>query len=142
VIQENEVLRREKVQLWDWLFQTIEFPLAKQQEFAVTALAMELGLSQTLVLQAILLGAQAVPCRSTVHRWVQAAGNAAGVVLKLDHCCRVLVLMGCLDEIFFQGRPVLVGIEPHSMVWFLGKKADNHQGSTRFGESRPWTSLC
>ena len=27
------------------------------------------------------------------------------------------------------------------MVWFLGKKADNCQGSTWFEELQPWTSL-
>ena len=83
--------------------QTIEFPLAKQQEFpAVTALAMGLSLNQTLVLLALLLGTAAAPGRSTVHRWVQAAGTAAGVVLKrLDQAARTLVLVGCLDEIFF-----------------------------------------
>ena len=30
-IRENEALRRENVPLWEWLFQTIEFPLLKQQ---------------------------------------------------------------------------------------------------------------
>ena len=87
-------------------------------------------------------GCQGCPSRSTIHRWVQAAGKAAGVVLKqLDHSCKTLVLVGCLDEIFFHGRPVLVGVEPQSMVWFLGKKADNCQGSTWFEELQPWTSL-
>jgi hypothetical protein len=142
LIQENEALRQENVQLWQWLFQTIEFPLSKQQKFAVVAVAMGLSLNQTLVLLAILLGTRAAPSRSTIHRWAQAAGEAAGAVLKqLDHSSKMLVLMGCLDEIFFHGRPVLVGIEPHSMVWFLGKKADNHQGSTWFAELQPWTSL-
>ena len=39
LIEESAPLRRENAQLWAWLFQTIEFPPAKQQEFAVTALA-------------------------------------------------------------------------------------------------------
>jgi hypothetical protein len=34
-----------------------------------------------------------------------------------------------------------VGVQPHSMVWFLGKKADDHQGSTWFTELQPWSSL-
>jgi hypothetical protein len=142
LIQENEVLRRENAQLWDWLCQTIDFPLAKQQQFAVTALAMGLSLNQTLVLLAILLGAQAAPGRSTVHRWVQAAGTAAGAVLKrLDRAAKSLVLVGCLDEIFFYRRPVLVGVEPTSMVWFLGTKAADRQGSTWFSALQPWTAL-
>jgi hypothetical protein len=142
LLQENEALRQENTQLWDWLFQTIELPAAKQHKFAVTAMAMGLSHSQIWALLAILLGAMACPGRSTIHRWVQAAGKAAGKVLKqLDRSCRELVLVGCLDEIFFHRRPVLVGIEPRSMVWFLGKKAANRQGSTWFGELQPWTSL-
>ncbi len=106
------------------------------------ALGMGLSLNQTLVLLAILLGARAAPSRSTIHRWGQAAGVAAGVVLKrLDRACRALVLTGCLDEIFFRRQPVLVGVEPMSMVWFLGKKVASHKGSTWFAELQPWTSL-
>ena len=98
-----------------------------------------MSLNQVLVLLAILLGNQAAPGRSTVHRWAQAAGTAAGAVLKrLDLAAKTLVLVGCLDEIFFRRRPVLVGVEPHSMVWFLGTKADNCQGATWFGELRSW----
>ena len=103
---------------------------------------MGLSLNQSVVLLAILLGVQACPSRSTVHRWVQAAATAAGKVLRqLDRSCRAFVLVGCLDEIFFHRRPVLVGVEPHSMVWFVGKKADNCQGSTWFAELKPWSSL-
>jgi hypothetical protein len=82
LIRENPALRRETAQLWDWLFQTIEFPRAKQQEFAVTALAMGLSLNQIGVLLAILLGAAAAPGRSTVQRWVQAAATVPGPILQ------------------------------------------------------------
>jgi hypothetical protein len=142
LIRKNEALRRENAELWNWLFQTIEFPLLRQQRFTVEALGMGLSLNQTLVLLAILLGTRAAPSRSTIHRWGQAAGAAAGVVLeRLDRACRVLVLVGCLDEIFLRRRPVLVGVEPMSMMWFLGKMAANHQGSTWFAELQPWSSL-
>ncbi len=141
LVRENESLRRENVQLWDWHSQTIEFPEAKQQRFAVTAMAMGLSQSQIRDLLVIILGI-ASPSRSTVHRWVQAAAVAAGAVLKrLDTACKSLVLVGCLDEIFLHRRPVLVGVEPRSLVWFLGRKADDHQASTWFRELRPWTSL-
>lgn len=142
LIQQNDALRRENAQLWDWLFQTVEFPPAKQQQFAVTALAMGLSLNQTLVLLAILLGTAAAPSRSRVHRWVQAAAKAAAAVLnRLDQAAKTLVVVGCLDEIFFHRRPVLVGVEPTSMVWFLGTKAENHQGSTWSAALQPWTAL-
>jgi hypothetical protein len=142
LIEQRESLLKENGQLWEWLDQTIELPPTKQQEFAVTASAMGLSNSQIRELMVLLLGAKASPSRSTIHRWAQAAGKAATWVLKqLDQWCKELVFTGCLDEIFFHGRPVLVGVEPYSMVWFLGKKAQNHQASTWFTELRPWNSL-
>jgi len=142
LIRENAALRQENAELWEWLCQTIDFLLVKQQQFAVTAFAMGLSLNQIFGLLTMLLGSRAAPSRSSVHRWIQAAAKAAGPVLKrLDHAAKTLVLVGCLDEIFFHRKPVLVGVEPKSMMWFLGKKADNHQGSTWFAELQPWTSL-
>jgi hypothetical protein len=135
-------LERENAQLWQWLSQTIELPPAKQVLFAVLCLGMGISHTQVEVMLAFLMGMKAAPSRTTIHRWLKAGGIAAGVVLKrLDGCCRMLVLVGCLDEIFFHRRPVLVGIEPHSMAWFLGIKADNHKGSTWFAALRPWTAL-
>src|SRR5438309_263892 len=125
LIAENQRLARENAQLWQWLEETIEFPVIKQHEFAATAAAMGLSLNQILVLLALILGQQAGPGRSTLHRWIKLAGLAAGRVLKLlDARCRALVLVGCLDEIFFHGRPVLVGVEPASLTWSLGQKAE------------------
>src|SRR5437763_12960478 len=103
---------------------------------------MGLSLNQVLVLLALLLGKQACPGRSTLHRWIKAAGLAAGRVLKsLDARCRVLVLVGCRDEIFFHGRPVLVGVEPASRTWVLGQKANDHSGATWAKSLRDWTAL-
>ncbi len=124
LIQENQALREVNTQLWNWLSLTIEFPLVKQHEFSAVALAMGLSLTQIAVLLALLLGAKAAPARSTVHRWVQAAGVAAGKVLtRLDAQCKALVLVGCLDEIFFHGRAVLVGVEPIALSVSWGRRS-------------------
>src|SRR5947209_15298397 len=142
LIRQNQLLRQENARLWDWLAQTVEFPTSQQQKFTVTAAAMGLSLSQILTLLALILGTQVRPGRGTLGRWVQAAGIAAGRVLKLlDRRCRVLVLVGCLDEIFFHGRPVLVGVEPASMTWFLGHKADDRTGATWSQHLQTWTAL-
>src|SRR3954451_13440373 len=142
LIQENEYLRQENARLWDWLGPTIEFPLGNRQEVTVTATAMGLSLNQVLVLLAILMGTQARPGRSTIQRWIKVAGQKATRVLKhLDRRCRTLVLVGCLDEIFFRGRPVLVGVEPASMTWFLGHKADDRTGATWAEVLRPWDAM-
>src|SRR3954449_13370657 len=142
LVEQNHYLRRENDQLWDWLAQTIEFPKAKQEQFAITAAAMGLSLNQVLVLLALLLGQRASPGRSTVHRRIKAAGLAAGRVLKsLDARCQALVLVGCLDEIFFHRRPVLVGVEPASMAWFLGQVAPDRTGVTWSKALQNWTAL-
>jgi hypothetical protein len=142
LIEQNQHLRQENAQLWDWLARTIEFPPSKQHEFSVTATAMGLSLNQVLVLLALILGKQVCPGRSTLHRWIKRAAAAAGQVLKsLDARCAALVLVGCLDEIFFHGRPVLVGIEPASMAWFLGYKADDRSGATWAKALRAWPAL-
>ncbi len=142
LIAENQRLAQENVQLWRWLQETIEFPVIKQHEFVAIATAMGLSLNQVLALLALILGQRACPGRSTLHRWINFAGVAAGRVLKrLDARCRALVLVGCLDEIFFHGRPVLVGVEPLSMTWFLGSKADDRTGATWAGALRDWDGL-
>jgi hypothetical protein len=142
LLERNQHLRRENAQLWDWLAHTIDFPPNKQREFSVTAAAMGLSLNQVLVLLALILGKQACPGRSTLHRWIKAAALAAGRVLKsLDARCQVLVLVGCLDEIFFHGRPVLVGVEPASMTWFLGRKSNDRTGATWAKALRDWPAL-
>jgi hypothetical protein len=121
LIERNQHLGQENARLWDWLAQTIEFPPGQQREFSVTAAAMGLSLNQVLVLLALLLGKQACPGRSTVHRWIKAAGLTAGRVLKsLDARCRALVLVGCLDEIFFTA--VLWSGSSRSLTRFLGTK--------------------
>jgi hypothetical protein len=142
LIAQIHQLRLENAQLWDWLAQTIEFPADKQHEFTVTAAAMGLSLNQVLVLLALILGKPACPGRSTMHRRIKLAGLAAGRVLKLlDSRCRALVLVGCLDEIFFHGRPVLVGVEPASMAWFLGQVAPDRTGATWAEALHDWTAL-
>ena len=116
LLLENQALRREIAQLWEWVDRAIEFSEAKQQEFSAAASGMGLSLTQIHVLLRI-MGSKLAPSRSTVGRWVQAAAAAAGRVLgRLDPLCKSLVLVGCLDEIFFHGRPVLVGVEPASMA--------------------------
>lgn len=119
-------------QLWGWLEQTIAFPEAKRDQFPVTAAAMGLSLSQLGVLLAIVVGVAARPSRSARHRVVQAAGRRAGRVLE--------ALDRCLDEIFFPGRPVLVGVAPASRTWFLGRRAADRTGATWHEALRPWTA--
>jgi uncharacterized membrane protein len=142
LIEQNQQLRQENAQLRDWLAGTIEFPPSQQREFSVTAVAMGLSLNQALVLLALILGKPACPGRPTLHRWIKAAALEAGRVLKfLDARCRVLVLVGCLDEIFFHGRPVLVGVEPASMTWSLGQKSHDRSGATWAKALRHWSAL-
>jgi hypothetical protein len=142
LIAENQRLGQENAPLGDGLDRVIEFPQDKQREFSGTAAAMGLSLNPVLVLWDLLLGKKACPSRSTRHRWIKAAALAAGRVLKvLDARGQALVLIGGLDEIFFHGRPVLIGVEPASLTWFLGPKADERSGATWAKAWRDWTAL-
>src|SRR4051794_539914 len=58
---ENQRLARDNAQLWEWLEETVEFPVAKQHQFVATAAAMGLSLNQVLALLALILGRQACP---------------------------------------------------------------------------------
>jgi hypothetical protein len=142
LLNEVERLKEENRQLWDALEESFDCPEVKRRQFAVTAAAMGLSLQQTLVLLTILLPKNLLPSRATLGRWVlQGANRASRVLQVLDTACRSLVLGLCLDEIFFHRRPVLMGIEPHSMAWVLGQRAMDRSGPTWCQALAPWPLL-
>jgi hypothetical protein len=135
-------LRAENAQLWQELEHAVDFSPAKQRQFAVLAAALGLSLNQTQSLLAVFLLASGCPSRATLGRWVGAAAGQAGTVLQsLDAACATLVNELCLDEIFCHRQPVLVGVEPHSMAWVLGQRADDRSGDTWQRALQPWTHL-
>ena len=142
LLRENEALRRENGRLWDWLSQTVEFPQLKQQAFGVRATAMGLSLHQIVELMTLILGVEAAPGRSTVHRWVLAAAVAAGKALeRLDPRCQSLVKTACLDEVFFHGRPVFVGVEPRSLTLILAQKGNRLDRAAWLQNLGGWDAL-
>jgi hypothetical protein len=46
-----------------------------------------------------------------------------------------------LDEIFCRRRPVLMGVEPHSLVWALGERAADRSGETWARALAAWPAL-
>lgn len=142
LLAENQRLRQENQQLWDWLDQSFECPKAKRRQFAVHAVALGLSLQQTRALLAILLPAALVPGRATLGRWVgQEARRARRLLQVLDEACRTLVLCICLDEIFFRRQPVLMGVEPYSLAWVLGQRADDRSGPTWAKALAAWPAV-
>jgi len=141
LLDEVRQLREENRQLWEALEPTIDLATTKQQRFAVTAAALGLSDRQIATLLALLLGARA-PSRATVGRWVLAGARRAGVLLHtLDRLCQMLVLTVCLDEIFCRRRPVLVGVEPHSMACVLARRAPDRSGQTWAAALQPFGAL-
>jgi hypothetical protein len=142
LLQQIAILREANQELWDAYLPTVDFPEAKQQQFATTASAMGLSLAQALVLLAILLPASRLPSRATLGRWVNRSARRAGRVLGLlDKACRCLVLSLCLDEIFFHRKPVLMGVEPHSLAWVLGRRTADRSGETWAKEVDAWPNV-
>jgi hypothetical protein len=132
-------LKKENQELWEAYLQSIDFPQDKQQQFATTACAMGLSLCQVLALLAVLLPKTRLPARATLGRWVNRSARKAGKVLELlDKACRCLVLSLCLDEIFFHRKPVLMGVEPHSLAWVIGRRAPDRAGETWAKELTAW----
>lgn len=142
LLQDNERLRRENAELWEALDQSVDFPQGKQQQFLATAAGMGLSLTQVLVLLAIILPTGQCPSRATLGRWLKSWCTRASTLLKvLDRACREWVLVLCIDEIFFGRRPVLVGVEPHSMAWVVGQKAEDRSGQTWYEALEIWNRL-
>jgi hypothetical protein len=140
--QELAALREENRQLWQEFEHAVDFPTAKQQQFAALAAALGLSLNQTQSLLAVILPGALCPSRATLGRWVQAAARRAGPVLQvLDAACPPLVRELCLDEIFCHRRPVLIAVEPHSMAWLLGRRTPDRSGDTWQQAVQPWTHL-
>lgn len=139
--RQNEELRRENCELRARLGAAVEFPEPRRREFAARAVALGLSLDQVVdLLRSILDGA--APARSTVHRWVVAAAEAAGAALRrLDRRCSPLVETACLDEIHFHGRPVLVGVEPASMAVMLTTHAGRLTRRAWLAALRPFKAL-
>lgn len=59
----------------------------------------------------------------------------------LDEAARPRVTAGAFDEIFVAGKPVLMGVEPASLCWVLGRAADNREAATWAGELSRFTEL-
>lgn len=142
LLAENERLRLENAELWEALDSSISFPELKQQQFTATAAAMGLSLAQVLILIGIVLPASVCPSRATLGRWVATWAARAGEHLRvLDQACRKLIVCLCIDEIFLGRKPVLVGVEPQSMAWVIGQKAEHRDGVTWQGALSPWSHL-
>jgi hypothetical protein len=131
LLEENRRLKEENEQLWACLATAVDFPPAKQRQFAATASAMGLSLQQIVVLLAIILPAAICPKRATLGRWLEQVAQQAGRLLQvLDRASHTLVLMLCLDEIFLRRQPVLMGVEPHSLTWVIGQRTPDRSGET------------
>jgi hypothetical protein len=128
---ENARLRAENEALWEAWGTTESLPESKQQAFAATGSAMGLSLEQILLLLTIILPKGSTPSRATVGRWVaQASHQAGGLLAVLDQYGQRLVLVLCLDAIFFHPEPILMAVEPPSMTWVAGQRGPDRSGES------------
>jgi hypothetical protein len=70
-----------------------------------------------------------------------AARQATALLAVLDEAARPRVTAGAFDEIFVAGKPVLMGVEPASLCWVLGRSADNREAKTWAGELDKFPAL-
>jgi hypothetical protein len=142
LLAENQRLCEDNRILWVLLDAAESLAKATPQQCAATACAMGVSLGQIVTLLAILLLACCVPSRATGGRWVDQAGvQAGGILTVLDRVCQVWVVRLCLDEIFFHRDPVLVAVEPHSMVWVAGQRGPDRTGDTWCALLQKWPGV-
>jgi hypothetical protein len=142
LLAENARLREENRQLWDAYGDAVDCPPEKLRQFSTAASAMGLSLSQVLALLAVWLPADRLPSRATLGRWVnQSARRASRLLAALDQAARSLVLVLCLDEIFFRRQPVLMAVEPRSLAWLVGQRTADRSGETWAQALAAWPHL-
>jgi hypothetical protein len=146
LLDQNRCLRDENQQLTlaqQQTTDTIRLDKSKRLQLAVLFWAMGLSLNQMVEIFGVLLGSTAqVPDRATLGRWVLAAARTAGLVLAvLDEHTRPLVRDLCLDEIFFRQQTVLMAVEPFSMAWLLGQRAEDRTGVTWCQALQPFSQV-
>jgi hypothetical protein len=139
---ENERLKADNEALWQVWSEVEELSECKQRELASAGSAMGLSLSQLVILLAIVLPHRLVPSRATVGRWIQqSAQQSRGILEVLDRACQGLVLVLCLDEIFFHRDPILMGVEPTSWAWLAGQRGPARSGESWCEVMKPWPNL-
>jgi hypothetical protein len=100
------------------------------------------SLSQIVIVLAILVPSRMVPSRAMVGRWVQhSAQQSRGILTILDRVCQGLVLVLCLDEIFFHRDPILMGVEPTRWAWLAGQRGAERSGESWGKVVEQWPSL-
>jgi hypothetical protein len=128
---ENERLRAENEALWQAWSETEDLSEAQQRELASAGSAMGLSLSQMVIWLALVWPSRMVPSRAMVGRWVQQSAPPSRGILKVrERVCQGLVLVWCLDELFFQREPILMGVEPTSWAWLAGQHGPDRSGAS------------
>jgi tetratricopeptide (TPR) repeat protein len=143
LIEENRRLKEQLADARRQLKQAVVLDKQKKRRLAGTTSAMGLSLGQIQVVFALLLaGAGKPPGRATLGRWVKQQAHKAGPVLEvLDRHTQPAAVDLCPDEIFFHGKPVLVGVEPFSMALLLCRRAQDRKGDTWQEALAPFTGL-
>jgi hypothetical protein len=98
ILQENQRLSKENATLRK---EAVRVSEDCQQEFAVTASAMGISITQITALLGIVLPESRCPGRTKIGDWVKKWAIKAGEILRVvDPVCRQHVEEACLDEIF------------------------------------------
>lgn len=139
---QHEQLQAENAALWQAWEEAETLNESTQRQLASAGSAMGLSLTQIVTLLAIVLPIAVVPSRATVGRWVQESAAQSSRLLKvLDRACQRWVLTVCLDEIFFHRAPILMAVEPVSLVWLAGQRGPDRSGASWCEVIEPWPIL-
>jgi hypothetical protein len=106
---------------------TVAVDADRQAEFASVAQATGVSLPVTRLLLEVLLK-ERTPSVAKLGRWTKASGKKAGIALQvLDELTRPYVRQAVVDEIYTK-KPVLMVVEPESLVWAAGPLSESVTG--------------
>jgi hypothetical protein len=129
--------------LWQAWSETEDLRESKQRALASAGSAMGLSLTQLVLVLAIVLPSRLVPSRATVGRWVQqSAQHSRGILEVLDRACQRWVLVVCLDAIFVQREPILMGVAPLSLAWLAAQRGPERRGESWGQVIEAWPNLA
>src|SRR5262245_11643761 len=141
-------LRREVAELRCRLAHALVLDKPRRKRLTAEAAAMGLSTGQITELFRLLLTDQPegtstrAPSRATVGRWVRAAAVRASKVLRvLDAVTQQRPRVLCVDELFFHGCPVLIGVDPLSLTVGLCQRAKDRTAQTWVAAVRPFAHL-
>lgn len=141
-LRQQRATAHARVRAWEErLGPAVVLDAAQQAEFARTAQAEGVRRPLARRLWQVVRG-RAAPRGAQLGRWTHTAGRRAGAARAvLDALSRPPARPAAAEEIIVGRRPILLVVEPDSLCWLSGHRADQRDGVAWAGQCRQLPAL-